>query len=40
MKFIITLAAALLATACAATPPHLSDTLTDTDQERLTAARY
>jgi surface antigen len=39
MKFSI-LAAALLATACAATPPHLSNMLTDTDQERLDAARF
>jgi surface antigen len=39
MKLFI-LAAALLATACAATPPHLSYMLTDTDQERLDVARF
>jgi surface antigen len=40
MKLIITAAAALLLTACAGTQPHLSDTLSETDQERLDAARF
>lgn len=34
MKFLITAAAVLLATACSGTQPHLSDTLTVTEGAR------